>query len=75
MKQESQNMYEAAIKDFMIVLEKVPDLITVHKHLTDCYEALGNKEKADYHEQKVKELLDLIDEKQRELYERVLNQL
>lgn len=75
MKQESHAMYEGAIKDFMIVLEKVPDLITVHKHLKDCYTALGNTEKAEYHAEKVKELLELVDAKQRELYEKVLNQL
>jgi len=67
--------YEAAIIDFEIVLEKVPDLITVHKHLADCYEKIGNKVKAAFHQEKVAELLEKVDSKQRELYEKVLNSL
>ena len=72
---EARQMYLEAIKDFKIVMEKVPDLITVHKHLQDCYEGLGDTENAKIHEDRVAELLDEIDEKQRELYQRVLNQL
>jgi len=72
---DAPKMYQSAIDDFKTVLEKVPDLITVHKHLKDCYEAVGDIANAEIHEQKVKELLDQVDEKQRELYEKVLNNL
>jgi tetratricopeptide (TPR) repeat protein len=67
--------YEDAVKDFEIVIEKVPDLITVHKHLKDCYEQLGNTSKSLIHAKRVEELLAKVDEKQRELYQRVLNDL
>lgn len=73
--QASQETYNDAIDDFLIVLEKVPDLITVHKHLKDCYSKVGNATDASIHEQRVAELLDKVDAKQRELYEKVLNQL
>ncbi|WP_157665232.1 tetratricopeptide repeat protein [Mariniblastus fucicola] len=67
--------FTEAIKDFEFVIDKVPDLITVQKHLADCYEAIGNAEKASFHESRVEELLDQVDQKQRDLYERELNKL
>ena len=66
---------EEAIEDFLIVIEKVPDLITVHKHLKDCYEKLGNEEKAAFHRERVAELLLQVEEDRRELYEKVLDSL
>jgi len=75
MQQEARTKFDEAIKDFKNVLEKIPDLITVHKHLKDCYAAIGNTEQSEIHGQRVLELLDQIDQKQRELYEKVLNQL
>ena len=73
--QEARQVYDDAIKDFENVLEKIPDLITAHKQLKDCYEAIGQPEKSTFHGNKVQELLEAIDEKQRELYEKVLKTL
>ena len=64
-----------AIADFETVLDKVPDLITAHKHLKDCFKELGSVEKSEYHAGKVEELLDRVDLADRERYETILNQL
>jgi len=74
-KQEATEMYLGAIVDFKGVLEKVPDLITVHEHLKDCYEMVGDSANMTIHAERVAELLDQVDEKQRAMYERVLDQL
>ena len=72
---KGQQRYEEAIADFLIVLEKMPELITVHKHLKDCYEKIGDTEKSAIHQKRVLEILDQVDAKERELYERVLKDL
>ena len=74
-KQEAMTMFRDAIEDFKTVLKKVPDLITVHQHLKDCYEYIGDSANMAIHADRVQELLELIDQKQRELYERVLDEL
>ncbi len=72
---KGQQRYNEAIADFLIVLEKMPDLITVHKHLKDCYEMIGDTEKSAIHAKRVREILDEVDAKERELYENVLKEL
>ncbi len=72
---KGQGLYEEAIEDFEIVVEKMDDLITVHKHLADCYEEVGDAEKAAFHATRVSEILNQVDQKERELYEKVLNDL
>ena len=67
--------YEDAISDFETVLEKVPDLITAHKYLKDIYVATNQPEKAKFHAGRVDELLELVDENDREKYRKVLNKL
>jgi tetratricopeptide (TPR) repeat protein len=66
---------ESAIEDFKIVVEKVPDLITVHKHLMDCYEQIGDTDSTTIHASRVQDALDKVDEKQRKLYQKVLDDL
>lgn len=74
-KQEAASMFGDAIADFKIVLGKVPKLVTVHEHLKDCYEMLGDSANMKIHADRVAELLDEVDEEQRAMYERVLDQL
>ena len=73
--EEAKQKFDEVIDDLKTVLEKVPDLITTHKHLEDCYEKIGDAESMAFHAKRVQELLSKIDEKQRELYEKVLNKL
>ena len=72
---KNQEKYQEAIGDFETVLEKVPDLITAHKYLKDCYAATNEPGKSKFHGDKVEELLERIDVKERARYVEVLNQL
>jgi tetratricopeptide (TPR) repeat protein len=72
---KGEGRYEDALKDFKIVVEKVPERISVHKHLSDCYEKLGQAELAKIHKNRVEEILDQLDQRNREEYEKLLEQL
>ena len=72
---KGQGLYKEAIEDFKVVVGKMDGLITVHKHLQDCYEKIGDAEKAAFHAKRVSEILDEVEEKEREMYERVLEKL
>ena len=47
------NEIEKAITNFETALDLQPALIRSHYHLIECYEALGNKEKTAFHQQKL----------------------
>ena len=72
---KDQGQYEEAIKEFKIVEKKMPGLITVHKHLKDCYEQTNNDEAARASALRVEEILDSLDAKERELFEKALKKL
>ena len=74
-KPKATEEYLSAIADFKIVLEKVPDLITVREQIKKCYEMVGDSANMQIHADRVAELMDQADEKQRALYERVLDSL
>jgi tetratricopeptide (TPR) repeat protein len=71
----ARQKFEEAIDDFKIVVEKMPTLITTNKHLQDCYEKIGDLKNMAIHAERVQETLDKVDEKQRELYQKVLDGL
>jgi len=68
---KKRGLYEEAIEDFLVVEEKMSDLITMCKHLKDCHEKVGNAKKAAFYAKRVLELLDKVDPKQRELLKRL----
>ena len=60
------NNIEEAIKNFEITLELQPTLIRSHYHLVECYEALGNTEKAAFHQKKLDEFFAKLPPNQRD---------
>lgn len=70
-----EGKFDEAIDDFKIVIEKVPTLITAHKHLSDCFAKTGDSKNMAIHADRVREILASIDDKQRELYKKVLDSL
>ena len=61
-----RNEYQEAIKNFEAALELQPALIRSHYHLVECYEALGNTEKAQFNQQKLDEFFAKLPPGQRE---------
>ena len=72
---KKEGRIEDALLDFNVVVERIPDSITVHQHMADCYVALGNEAKAEYHASRVKEILEELDAEQQKVYEQILNDL
>ena len=72
---KEEGRYSDALSDFEIVLEKLPNLLTVHKHVADCYRQLSQPDKAAYHDQRVREILDQLNAEERELYQQMLEGL
>ncbi len=73
--QAAKQKFEEAIEDFKIVVEKVPTLITANKHLADCYEKIGDTDNMAIHTKRVSDALDKVDEKKRQLYQKVLDKM
>lgn len=67
--------YEVALQDFEYVVKKSPESLSIHKHLADCYAEIGQSDKAQIHQARVREILDALDEKDREIYEAALESL
>ena len=72
---KNKGQYEKAIAEFKYVEERMPSLITVHKHLKDCYEKTNNLEAAQASAAKVEEILDEMETKKREFYENALDKI
>lgn len=66
---------EEAIKNFETALELQPALIRSHHHLVQCQEALGNAEKAKYHNDKLEEYYSKLQPRQRELIKQRMESL
>ena len=69
------NDIEEAIRNFDAALELQPALIRSHYHLVQCYEALGNKEKVDFHQQKLEEFFSKLPPGQRKEIENRMKNL
>ncbi len=67
--------YSQAITDLEVVIKHHPELLTAHEMLADCYEKVGNNEKSDFHRKKIEELLEELEEKEREALQKVLEKI
>jgi len=66
---------EKAVENFETAVDLQPALIRSHHHLDQCFEKLGNAEKAKYHRGKLQEYYDKLPPQQSELIRKRIESL
>lgn len=61
----SLGRYPEAIEDLLVVADKLPNVIDVHKHLIECYKKTGEEDKEFEQKEILEGKLALLDEAQR----------
>jgi tetratricopeptide (TPR) repeat protein len=65
----NQGKFNEAIVDLLYASEKMPKMIALHRHLIDCYQALGDEQKVTEQQSLLQEKLSQLDVAERKLVE------